>query len=147
MSRKDRRNNDPKILERRSQFAGGGVGIFNQLPLAQTTSGDGRGPGTSGGWGLGDNVANPAGGQAPSVNPFLLPKAAGINVTSQTFPSNYYVEWNLSTWRMACDQAIKMGNCTSIATLFSWAYECSPFIQSLFTKLGAAIATWRNVFD
>lgn len=139
MSRKDRRNNDPEIQKRREQFASnGGGGIFGQLPLSNTPTGATQG-GNSGGWGLGNKENTPASGQMPAVNPFIVPKAAGVNVISQAFPSNYYVEWNLSTWRSACDQAIKMGNTTSYATLVSWAYECSPFIQSLFTKLGSAL--------
>ena len=90
---------------------------------------------SSGGWGNGLAKSKPASGQSPTVNPFMLPKNAGLNVISKTFPSNYYVEWDLSTWRSACDQAIKMGYTMSYATLCSWAFECSPFIQSLFTKI------------
>ena len=128
MSRRDRRNNDPGVIQKREQF---GVSI---LPGAGTKSG-----GNGGGWGQGTPGAKPATGQNPSVNPFIIPKAAGLNVFSQTYPSNYFVEWNLSTWRYACDQTMKMGYTLSYATLVSWAYECSPFIRSLFEALGSAL--------
>lgn len=95
--------------------------------------------GGGGGYGLGNKKTKPASGTQPAVNPFLTPKASGLNTISQTFPNNYYVEWNLSTWRSACDQCIRMGYATSYAVLVSWAFECSPFIQSLFNKLGAAL--------
>ena len=134
MTRKERREQNPEIQKRRAEFSGGG-GILSQLPLTAP----GNNGGDSGGWGQGNPTSKPAGGQAPGVNPFIMPKSAGLNIISQSFPSNYYVEWNLSTWRAACDQAIKMGNTMSYATLVSWAYECSPFVQSLFTKLGAAL--------
>jgi len=127
MSRRDRRNNDPVVIQKREQF--GAI-----LPgLGGSSNGNG------GGWGQGTPGAKPATGQSPSVNPFVIPKAAGLNVFSQTYPSNYFVEWNLSTWRYACDQAMKMGYTLSYATLVSWAYECSPFIRSLFEALGSAL--------
>ena len=97
------------------------------------------GKGSSGGWGNGLPGSKAAGGTSPAVNPFMTPKASGLNVISQTFPSNYYVEWNLSTWRSACDQAIKFGHPVSYATLVSWCFESSPFIQSLFSALGSPI--------
>lgn len=99
----------------------------------------GPAPGGGGGWGLGEKGAVPATGSQPQVNPFILPKPAGLTVTSQTFPSNYYVEWNLSTWRAACDQCTRMGYPLSYATLVSWVYECSPFVQSLFTALATPL--------
>ena len=130
MSRRERRNNDPKIIEKREQF---GSNILPS-PLSGSKSG-----GNGGGWGQGTPGAKPATGQTPDVNPFIIPKAAGLNVFSQTYPSNYFVEWNLSTWRYACDQCMKMGYTLSYATLVSWAYECSPFIRSLFEALGSAL--------
>jgi len=137
MSRHERRNNDPEVQRKREAYAanGGNMGVSAPPPL----SSPGKGGADAGGYGMGNKVSVPATGQSPNVNPFMIPKSTGINVISQTFPSNYYVEWNLTTWRAACDQAIKMGYCTSIATLYSWAFECSPFIQSLFNKLGAAL--------
>lgn len=92
-----------------------------------------------GGWGVGGPGARPAGGSVPSSNPFVIPKAAGISVMSQTFPSNYFVEWNITTWRYACNQVMQSGQTMSYATLTSWCYESSPFVQSLFEKLGEAL--------
>lgn len=109
-------------------------GIFGNLQQVQ--------PGGSkdgGGYGQGMVKSKPAKGDYPAVNPFVIPKATGLNVISQSFPSNYFVEWNLSTWRLACDQAIKQGYPIAYATLTTWAFECSPFIQSLFNKLGTAL--------
>lgn len=92
-----------------------------------------------GGYGQGNRVSKPATGTAPVVNPFMIPKQAGLNYITQSFPNNYYVEWDLSSWRAACDQAIKMGFPVSYAALTSWTYESSPFVQSLFNQLGDAI--------
>jgi hypothetical protein len=88
-----------------------------------------------GGYGIGNNKSVPATGQHPQVNPFIIPKTTGLNITTQTFPNSYYVSWDLSTWRAACDQAIKMGWPISYATLTSWAFESSAFIRSLFNDL------------
>lgn len=136
MSRRDRRDNDPAVQAKREEFAkGAGAGPLGDLPaIAKPGSGaDG------GGWGVGSDNAKPATGHQPAVNPFIIPKAAGLNVISQTYPSNYFVEWNLTTWRYACDQVIKMGQTMSYAVLTSWTFQASGFVQSLFTKLGAAI--------
>ena len=92
-----------------------------------------------GGYGQGNRISKPATGDRPSVNPFILPKQSGLNYISQMFPNNYYVEWDLSAWRAACDQAIKMGFPVSYAGLVSWCYESSPFVQSLFNAIGDAI--------
>lgn len=121
-SRRERRANDPEIQKRR------------EMHLAASNGAAG-----SGGWGVNNKKSTPATGQQPIVNPFMTPKAAGLNITSQTYPSNYYVEWNLSTWRYACDQAIKFGYTVSYATLVSWVFECSPFIQSLFRALSSPV--------
>ena len=112
-ARQERRNNDPKLQAKREELS-------------------------SGGWGVGGK-GKQATGQSPQVNPFIIPKSSGLNVFSQTYPSNYFVEWNLSTWRSACDQAMKMGYTLSYATLVNWAFECSPFIQSLFEAMGSAL--------
>ena len=95
--------------------------------------------GTGGGWGLGDSGSKPASGQNPMANPWLMPKPAGVNIFSNTFASNYYVEWNTSTWRAVCDQAYNQGNMVGLATLYTWCFEKSSFIQSLFEKLGDAL--------
>lgn len=76
---------------------------------------------------------------SPMVNPFFIPKQSGQNVGSWVYPSQYFVSWNTSRWREACDQAIKMGYTQAYATLTSWVYEKSPFVRSLFLKLGAAM--------
>lgn len=76
---------------------------------------------------------------SPMVNPFFIPKQSGQNVGSWVYPSMYYIDWSVSRWREACDQAIKMGYTQSYATLTSWCYEKSPFVRSLFLKLGAAM--------
>lgn len=134
MSRRDRRANDPKVQQKKEQFQSGVLGDIPGMTGSVWEKG-----GQGGGWGLGNPDAKPATGQQPSVNPFLIPKAAGLTITSQTFPNNYYVEWNLSTWRAVCDQVVKMGYTYPYATLVSWVYECSPFVQSLFRALGAAM--------
>jgi len=89
-----------------------------------------------GGYGQGNVNSKPATGTHPGVNPFMMPKASGLTQISQMFPNNYYIEWDLSSWRAACDQAIKMGFPISYSTLVSWVYESSPFVQSLFNALG-----------
>ena len=145
MNRKDRRNNDPEVRKRREKFSSdfGQVSApFGNLPQTPVTSSPYGVPGTkspSGGYGFGNVKAEPATGTSPSVNPFVIPKGTGLNIISQTFPSNYYVEWDLTSWRQACDQATLMGYTLSYATLTTWAYECSPFVQSLFSKMGSAI--------
>lgn len=135
MSRRDRRANDPQVQQRKEQHLQGAV-LGN---VVDTGGGSVSGKGSSGGWGKGEPGAKPATGTQPSVNPFIIPKSAGLTITSQTYPSNYYVEWNLATWRSACDQAIKMGYTMSYATLVSWVFECSPFVQSLFRALESPI--------
>lgn len=94
---------------------------------------------TGGGYGDGNRTSKPASGGRPGVNPFMLPKATGLNLISQMFPDNYWVEWDLSTWRTACDQAQKMGYPIAYASLVAWAFEASPFIQSLFQEIGDGI--------
>jgi hypothetical protein len=134
MNRRERRAQDPQVQEKKEKHTQASV-------LGDLVSGVGApvGKGNSGGWGVGSPTAKPAGGQQPTVNPFIIPKAAGLTITSQTFPSNYYVEWTLSTWRAACDQAIKMGYTMAYATLTSWVFESSPFVQSLFRALESPI--------
>lgn len=135
MSRRDRRANNPAVQERKQQYEASSV-FGGPLAGVGGTGGQAKG---SGGWGVGNMKQTPASGQSPAVNPFMIPKGAGLNIISQTFPSNYFVEWNLSTWRAACDQAIKMGYPISYATLVSWVFESSPFVQSLFNAIGSAV--------
>lgn len=109
-------------------------GIFGQPGAAGK-----QGKGTGGGSGLGEQGGKPAAGQSPAVNPWMMPKPAGVNIFSNTFASNYYVEWNTSTWRAVCDMAVNQGNMVGLATLYTWCFEKSPFIQSLFRKRGNAL--------
>lgn len=139
--RREQRAADPDVQQRRIETHSSILGQPGAPALAGGIQGayGNEKAGGGGGWGLGDKGARPAGGTYPNANPFMQPKPAGLTLTSQTFPSNYYVEWNLSTWRYACDQAIKMGYTMSYATMASWAFECSPFIQSLFTALSTPL--------
>jgi hypothetical protein len=133
MNRRERRAQDPKVQERKEQHQQSSI-------LGDVVNGIGStGKGDGGGWGIGNPKAMPATGQQPAVNPFMIPKAAGLTITSQTYPNNYYVEWNLATWRAVCDQVVKMGYTVGYATLVSWVFEKSPFVRSLFRALGAAI--------
>lgn len=104
-------------------------------PLGTTTSGQGKG---GGGFGTVQPGTRTATG-SPIVNPFLIPKQSGQNVGSWVYPSQYLRPWDTTLWREACDQAIKMGYTQSYATLVSWVYEKSPFVRSLFLKLGSAM--------
>lgn len=94
---------------------------------------------TGGGWGLGLPNAKPAQGQQPTVNPVMQPKAGGLNVITQVFPSNYYQEWNLTTWRAACEQAMRMSYPIQYAAMTTWVYNCSAFIQHLFREIGIGV--------
>ena len=96
--------------------------------------------GGGGGYGQGNANARPATGNKPGVNPFMIPKKSGLNIFTQLYPDNYYVEWDLSTWRAACDQAQKMGYPVSYASLVNWCFEASTFIQSLFVTYGDGIS-------
>jgi hypothetical protein len=123
MNRRERRSQDKDIQKRAEKFTA------QKIVLS---------PNSGGGYGIPQKGAKPASGQNVQINPFVIPKSTGLNIFSQTFPNNYYVEWDLSSWRSACDQAIKMGYPISYSTLVSWAYECSSFIQSLFQEIAVA---------
>jgi hypothetical protein len=133
-NRRVRRAQDQEIQQRRERYE-----KVQQASILGSVISGSSGKGTGGGWGLGMPNAKPATGTQPAVNPFVIPKPAGLNLTSQTFPSNYYVEWTPATWRAACDQCTKMGYPMAYATLTSWAIQCSPFIQSLFRALESPI--------
>jgi hypothetical protein len=96
--------------------------------------------GGGGGYGQGNTNTKPASGMQPGVNPFMLPKASGLNVISQLYPDSYYTVWDLSTWRAACDQAQRQGYPVSYAALVNWTFEASTFIQSLFNQYGDGIS-------
>lgn len=128
MARKDRRARDRQQLAS-NDFIGG-------LPVIGGPAGGAPNPG---GWGIGGPDARPANAGPVRVDPYRQPKSAGINIMTQAFSSNYFLEWNTTTWRFACDQAINTGQTMSIATLYTWAYQSSPFIQGLFAKLGSAL--------
>lgn len=131
MSRKDRRQRD---IERAKLVTGGSP--FPSVPLIGAPF---AGMDNPSGWGVGAPGARPAKNNPPSVNPFMMPKDAGINIMSQVFTPSYFVEWNLTTHRLACDQVINTGQTMSIATLYTWCFQSSPFVQSLFARLGAAL--------
>ena len=95
---------------------------------------------TGGGYGDGNKVSRPASGNVPGVNPFAMPKRSGLNIITQLYNDNYFVEWDLQSWRIACDQAQKMGYPISYAALVNWCFEASTFIQSLFTTYGDGIS-------
>lgn len=114
--------------------------LANQGPFGGTTgfgniTGNGKG---GGGFGTVQPGTKTATG-SPTVNPFFIPKQSGQNIGSWVYPSQYFRQWDISSVRSACDQAIKMGYTQDYATLTSWVYEKSPFVQSLFLKLGAAM--------
>lgn len=163
--RSERRNNDPAVLAKRQQFysiPSQGITLpnsganntapgapFGNLPLvAPNTGGYGNLGGGSvvwgnnkdaGGWGVGLPGAKPASGQAPSANPYITPKATGLTRITQTYPSNYFQVYDISTWRYACDQATNMGDTRQLAAMYIWCYTSSAFVQGLFEKLGDAI--------
>lgn len=114
--------------------SGGGV-LSGPLTVQPTQPGRAD----SSGWGIGNPGARPATGKQPTANPWIIPKASGLTSISQTYPSNYFVEWNPSSWRVACDKAMKQGWTPELATMYAWAYESSPFIQSLFRTIDTAI--------
>lgn len=137
------RNADPNVIAKRAALAGntgpigGNTGVPTQGPLAgQPMIATDKG---GGGWGVSSPGAEAATGRWPTVNPWLIPKSSGLNVVSQTYPSNYFVEWDTATWRVACDRATKQGFTPDIATLYAWCYEASPFIQSMFRTVETAI--------
>lgn len=122
---------------------------FGNLPLIAPNNGGygNQGGGTvtwgnntdAGGWGVGLPGAKPATGQGPSSNPFILPKQTGLTTISQTYPSNYFQSWDITSWRLACDQAMNQGYALQLATMYVWVFTSSPFVQGLFEKLGDAI--------
>lgn len=124
---------------------GGSVQTAPTGPLATVPRGSGSTDG--GGWAVGGPNAQQAGGSWPAVNPFLLPKSAGLNVISQTYPNNYYREWDTSSWREACDRVIRQGWTVDYATLVTWCYQSSPFVQSLFRTIEAAIGSIPIYFE
>jgi hypothetical protein len=134
MGRAERRANDPEILKRREQHTQGSVLGFPAGDVTAPTGAIG-----AGGWGVPNIKSTPATGTMPNVNPFVIPKSSGLTNTSQAFPNNYYVDWNLTTWRYACDQAVKFGYPVSYAALVSWVFESSPFVQSLFNAITSAV--------
>jgi hypothetical protein len=94
---------------------------------------------SGGGYGLGFPNSKPAHGQTPTVNPVMQPKTSGLNVTTQVFPSNYYQLWNPTTWRGACEQAMRMGYPIQYAAMTTWVFNSSTFIQHLFRELAIGI--------
>lgn len=112
----------------------------NQGPFGGNTGyGNITGQGKSGGgYGTVQPGAKTATG-APIVNPFFIPKQSGQTLGSWVYPSNYYIDWDVTKAREACNQAIQMGYTQQYAALTTWVYSKSPFVQSLFFKLGLAM--------
>lgn len=148
--RKTRRLSDPDIQKKAQDYlatiSGKGPNVPSSSggailagPLATTPNVASNPPTQGGGWGLGGDNAKAASGRPPAVNPFLTPKSSGLNVISQTYPSNYFVEWNLSTHRVAADRVITQGWTPDWATLVTWAFQSSPFIQSMFRTIETAV--------
>ena len=142
MTRRERRASDPEIQKKRETL-GIQPGVTAQqygfgMPINTTTPG--------GGYGIGNPGAMPASGQQPMVNPFMIPKDSGLSVISKTFPNNYYTAWDLSAWRAACEQAIRMGYPVSWAAMCAWTFESSAFVQSLFRELEVAVARIPIIF-
>lgn len=145
-SRKNRRANDPAIRQRAADKAdlAGKVPAGNQPQGILTGVGGGIQPAYAGdvggsGWGVGSPNPRAARGSNPIVNPFMTPKGAGLSVVSQTYPSNFYVEWTPSTWRQAGDRVMQQGWTVDLATLYVWCFTSSPFVQSLFRTIETAI--------
>lgn len=145
-NRKERRSQDPIIQTKNAEFLGGagaagnaningplgvavGNGFINNPPKSDGT----------GGWGVAGKKSKPAGGTTPLVNPFNPIKGAGLTNVSQTFPSNFFLEWDLSLWRTAIDRTINLGDPTLLATLYQWIHQCSPFYQSMKRTISAFI--------
>lgn len=121
-------------MAKRSKTKLGGQGPFGNV-TGVGVSGNAKG---GGGFGTVQPGTKTATG-SPMVNPFFIPKNSGQNVGTWVYPSQYIRPWSVTAWREACDQAVKMGYTQAYATLTSWCYEKSPFIQSLFFKLGLAM--------
>lgn len=92
------------------------------------------------GYGIGNPNPIPATGQTPQVNPFMIPKNTGLDVISKTFPNNYFTVWDLTTARLAYNQARDNGYPISYAALASWVFESSPFIQSIFNQIESTVS-------
>ena len=86
---------------------------------------------TGSGFGLGNGNITAIKGNSPTANPFMQPKMMGLNVGSKFYFPNYYQTWDISAWRLACDQAINMAFPSSYGTMIEWVESSSPFIKSL----------------
>lgn len=144
MNRKERREADEEIQRRKEQFAtnsnGGGTGsnAGNILGFTPLTGGQG-GNNDAGGYGMGLPGAEAASGQTPAVNPFIIPKGTGLTQITQAFPNYFFVDWSITSWREASNQCILQGWGIRWSALVIWAYQSSPFVQSLFKAIGRAI--------
>ena len=118
-SRRQRRANDPEIRAKAEKLKSG--------------------IGQPGGYGIGQSNAKQAGGSLPAVNPFFQPKQVGIDLYSQFFPPSYFVEWDFTLHRKACDQAMLMGYMSLYATLVTWTYQNSAFVRGVMRKYETVI--------
>lgn len=72
---------------------------------------------------------------SPAINPFSVPQTIGSgNVKSKYLFNNYYVEFTVSYWRNAIDNAINYSNLLYIDVLYSWCNQSSPFLRSQINK-------------
>jgi hypothetical protein len=106
-----------------------------QEPFYRTTDSNPNGTG----WGVPELGNKKAGGERATVNPFQIPRSGGYSTTSMVFPNNYFRVWDLTSWRNACDNAIKFGYGIDYAVLTSWVFESSPFVQFLYRKIESEI--------
>lgn len=123
-----------------------GSGSILAGPLATTPTNKRPGKTQGGGWGVGSPGQTPASGKTPVVNPFLIPKQAGLNTFTNVFPNHYLVEWDITLHRYAADRVIKEGYTVDWATMVVWAYQSSPFIQSLFRTVVTAVNSIEYFF-
>ena len=152
-NRRDRRKNDPAVQRRREQLAAGKPSF--SIPVTPANGVQGQQPGniigfppltgplqgsdSSGGYGMPEVINKPASGSQPKQNPFIIPKSTGLNIVSQSFPNQYYVDWSPEMWRMACNQCTQQGWPISIAAMYVWCFQRSPFVQSLFKTWGRSL--------
>lgn len=92
------------------------------------------------GWGNPQQTGQPANATPPQVNPFLIPKASGLTVYNQSYPQNFLRTWDITNWRMACDQVLRMGLAINYGTMCEWAVTSSLFIQSLIREIEVPIS-------
>lgn len=72
---------------------------------------------------------------SPAINPFTVPQVVGKgNIKSKYLFNNYYVEFTVSYWRNAIDNALNYSNLTYLDVIYSWCIQSSPFLVSQINK-------------